>query len=161
MNLLISPISKSGEKKVGIKVTGANSRFLELFKSFEFEGRVKSIDNEFSYFFHFCGELRSVLIGTEYKTIELTDGFDVQERNYYIDYSKSPVKVICEDKFGFPIDETAGGKKRIKYKKASGEVKYYTIEKEIERTEFEMKAVIEGGGYRHFKVDNILEEEEI
>lgn len=49
-------------------------------------------------------------------------------------------------------------RKRIKYKKDDGQVKYYIIEKEIERTEADLKAIVQDGGYRHFKVDSILEE---
>lgn len=159
MNVFICPISKTGERKVGIKVIGANNRFVELFKSFDFTSQ--AISSEFEYFFHFCGELRAALVGTEYKTIELTDGYDIQDRNYYIDYSKDPVRLVCEDKDGFPIEDKEGGRKKLVYKKTTGEIKTYIVEKVIERTEFELKVIIEGGGFRNFKVDKILTEEDI
>lgn len=159
MNLFIAPIAKDGTRKIGLKVAGANSRFIESFKSFDFAN--SAISTEFEYFFHFCGELRQALVGTEYKSIELTDGYDVQDVNYYIDYTQNPVKLVCEDKNGLPFDDTQSRQIKLTYKKVTGEIKVYKVEKVIERTEFELKCVIEGGGFRNFKVDRILKEENI
>lgn len=158
MNVFICPISKTGERKVGLKVIGAKAKFFEKFKTFEFQDDLYP----FGYFFHFCGELRNCLTGAEYDSIELTDGYDIQECNYYIDYTKDPVKLLCEDKDGFPIeDKEASGRKKLTYKKTTGEIKTYIVEKVIERSQYELKVVIEGGGFRNFKVDKILLEEDI
>lgn len=158
MNVFIAPIDKNGQRKVGLKVFGAKAKFFEKIKTFDFAAM--AISSEFEYFFHFCGELRNCLTGPEYDSIELTDGYDIQERNYYIDYTKDPVRLVCEDKDGFPIEPTSG-RKKLTYKKTTGEIKTYIIEKVIERSDYELKVVIEGGGFRNFKVDKILSEEDI
>lgn len=158
MNLLIVPISKTGERKVGIKVTGANNKFLDLLKRFEFDKM--AVSSEFEYFFHFCGDLRVALIGTEYKSIELTDGYDVQEFNYYIDYSKSPVAVVIEDRHGFPCDLSSF--KFIKYQKSPTQVVRYQIEKILEDTKTHLKCLVRKGENivpRNFLVDKIIERE--
>ncbi len=153
MTLLIAPIDKNGNRKVGIKVTGATGRFIEIFKTFDFE-----LNKEpFAHFFHFCGELRSLLLGTEYVQIELTDGYDVQERNYLIDYTEYPVKVTCEDQFGFAVDDRESGEMSIKYKKDSGIVEY-KLEKITEISPKYLKCIVKKdtkSSYRQFLRDKI------
>ncbi len=160
MNLLIAPIDKHGTRKVGVKVTGANSGFISLFKSFAWEDR----DTPFGYFFHFCGELRNSLNGTEYTSIELTDGYDIQDKNVFIDYSHSPPKVTVEDKEGFPT-ELETGRKTITYiRKSDGQKFKYLIVEEKKRDEKYLHCMVEKDGRkepRRFLVENIVSEIEV
>lgn len=158
MNLLIAPIDKDGTRKVGIKVIGVNSKFIKIFKTFEFN-EVKFDPRPFSYFFHFCGELRAQLNGTEYEHIELTDGWDVQDKNIYIDYSHNPARLVYEDKDGLPT-ELSSGKKILTYKKTDGIAKY-TVIKEVSRDSSYLECIVIKDGkevFRKFKIENIIHE---
>lgn len=153
VNLLIAPIDKNGVRKVGIKVTDANSQFVKIFKTFDFN----VIDSTFEYFFYFCGELRSVLLGTEYKLIELTDGYDVQDKNIYIDYTHTPPRITVEDREGFPA-QLESGRKQLMYKKPEGVWKY-TVVKEVSRDDKYLECIVIKDGkeqFRKFKVENII-----
>lgn len=161
MNLFICPISKTGERKVGFKINDSSLRLISSLKK-HFDGFFFT-NAPFVDFFNFLDSWNFDLeLAGKNVTVELTDGYDVQERNYYIDYTKDPVKLLCEDKDGFPIeDKETSGRKKLTYKKTTGEIKTYIVEKVIERSQYELKVVIEGGGFRNFKVDKILAEEDI
>ena len=157
MNLLISPIAKDGTRKVGLKVTGFGHKVVTIFKSFDFSN--DSTKNPFSNFLHFCCEFRAALNGTEYSEIELTDGWDVQDVNYYIDYSASPIRVLEEDKDGLPVIISAAAGMKITYKKTDGSVVEYKIDKLSSEDNDSIRVIVEDKGFRHFKKDRILSRE--
>ena len=160
MNLLIAPIDKNGVRKVGIKVTDANSKFIKIFNTFTWEST--ELDRVFAYFFHFCGELRAALQGAEYRLIELTDGYDVQDKNILIDYSYTPPRIIIEDREGFPT-QLESGRKILTYRKSSGEEFKYTVVKEVRRDETYLECLVIKDNkehFRKFKVENIISEVE-
>lgn len=155
MNLLIAPIDKNGVRKVGLKVTDANGKFIQIYKNFTWDGS----DFPFEYFFHFCAELRSALQGTEYDLIELTDGYDVQDKNIYIDYAHTPPRITVEDKEGLPT-QLESGRKQLFYKKPDGVWKY-TVIKEVSRTNEYLECIVikdDKEQFRKFKVENIISE---
>lgn len=156
MTILIAPIDKNGVRKVGIKVTDANSKFIKIFNTFNFN----VLDSAFEYFFHFCGQLRSSLQGTEYRLIELTDGYDTQDKNIYIDYTQCPLRIIVEDREGFPT-QLESGRKILTYRKSSGQELKYTVVKEVRRDDTYLECLVIKDNkehFRKFKVENIISE---
>ena len=159
MTILIALIDKNGVRKVGLKVVDANSQFVKIFNTFRWESEEEN--RVFAYFFHFCGELRSILQGTEYRLIELTDGYDVQDKNIYIDYAHNPPRITVEDKEGLPA-QLESGRKILIYRKSDGESKY-TVVKEVRRDDTYLECIVikdDKEQFRKFKVENIISETE-
>ena len=160
MNLLIVPIDKNGVRKVGLKVIDADSEFIKIFKSYDF---TVSTNNPFAYFWSFCGEMWANLKGLEFSEIELTDGYDVQDKNIYIDYAHTPPRITIEDKEGLPT-QLESGRKIIEYiRKSDGQKFKYNIVKEKERDDKYLHCIVEKDGKqepRKFLLENIISEVE-
>lgn len=173
MTLLIAPIDKNGVRKVGLKIIEPKSALIKLIKE---DGILKDIletsfhKSPFTNFYHFTGELRQIIINefnsaknqeNPYSSIELTDGYDVQDKNIYIDYAHTPPRITIEDKEGLPT-QLEFGRKLLTYKKPDGFWKY-TVVKEINRNETYLDCIIikdDKEQFRKFKVENIVSEVE-
>ena len=173
MTLLIAPIDKNGVRKVGLKIIEPKSALIKLIKE---DGILKDIletsfhKSPFTNFYHFTGELRQIIINefnsaknqeNPYSSIELTDGYDVQDKNIYIDYTHTPPRITVEDKEGVPT-QLESGLKILTYRKSGGESKY-TISKEISRDDKYLTCMVikdDKEHFRQFKIENIISETE-
>lgn len=175
MTLLIAPIDKNGVRKIGLKITEPKPALVKLIKE---DGILKDIletsfhKSAFTNFYHFIGELRQYIINefssaknpeAPYISIELTDGYDVQDKNIFIDYSHSPPKVMVEDREGLPT-ELETGRKQLMYKKSDGVIWKYTVVKEIRRDEKYLDCIVikdDKEEFRKFKVKSIISETDL
>lgn len=172
MTILIAPIDKNGIRKVGLKIIEPKPSLIKRIKE---DGFLKDILNSsfhksaFTNFYHFIGELRQIVINefnssknleTPYASVELTDGYDIQDKNIFIDYSHYPPKVLVEDKEGFPT-ELESGRKQLMYRKSDGTIWKYTMVKEINRNDKYLDCIVIKDNkeeFRKFKIENIISE---
>lgn len=149
MSYLIAPIAKDGTRKVGLKIHVNYISKHIISKAVERKELNKSVDNSnpFSQFLVACDALRRNIDFP----MELTDGYDIQDKNVFIDYSQEPPQLSFEDRNGYSITED----KILEYKKDDG-VYEYKIESIKEETHEYIRAITQKG-YRQFKKDKIVQ----
>ena len=149
MSYLIVPIAKDGTRKVGLKIHVDYISKSIISQGVGHKESNKSVDNSnpFSQFLPICDALRRNI---DYP-MELTDGYDIQDKNVLIDYSQEPPQITFEGRDGQLIAED----KILKYKKSDG-VYEYKIESIKEETDEYIRAITQKG-YRQFKKDRVVE----